>query len=188
MKKILLIFIYMFQLSALTFGGGYVIVSFMRNIFVNKLNWITEEEMLDFTAIAQSSPGAIAVNASIIVGYKIAKFLGAVAAVLGTVLPPLIIITVVSYFYKEFASNIIVRFALNGMQAGIAAVITDVVISMATPYIKNKQIVSILILAATFILVAFIKINVMYIILACLTIGITFSIIKQIKGVKNDLS
>ena len=81
-----------FQLSACTFGGGFVIIPLMRKKFVEELHWIEEQEMLDLTAIAQSSPGAIAVNASILVGYHVAGISGALVTLIGTVLPPLIII------------------------------------------------------------------------------------------------
>src|SRR5450756_690699 len=88
-----------FSLSAFTFGGGFVIIPLMRKKFVNELHWIEEIEMLDMTAIAQSSPGAIAVNASILVGYRLAGVFGALVTVFGTVLPPLIILSVISLFY-----------------------------------------------------------------------------------------
>ena len=84
-----------FKLSACTFGGGFVIIPLMRKKFVEELGWIEEDEMMDLTAIAQSSPGAIAVNASILVGYHVAGFPGAMLAVLGTILPPLIIISII---------------------------------------------------------------------------------------------
>ena len=86
-----------FMLSACTFGGGYVIVPLMRKKFVEDLHWIEEGEMMDLVAIAQSSPGAIAVNASISIGYRCAGIPGAIVAVIGTVLPPLVILTVISY-------------------------------------------------------------------------------------------
>jgi len=92
------LFLSTFTLSAFTIGGGYVIVPLMRQKFVQKYNWLSEEEMLDITAIAQSSPGPIAVNASILVGYKLAGIPGAIFTVFGTVLPPLIIISIISLF------------------------------------------------------------------------------------------
>lgn len=178
-KLHLKLFFYMFQLSALTFGGGYVIVSYMRKLFVDKLHWISEEEMLDFVAISQSSPGPIAVNASIIVGFKIASYTGAFIAVVGTVLPPLIIITVISFAYDAFQNNEVIKAVLKGMEAGIAAIIVDVVISLAIPYFKGKNFVSIIIMVIAFIIVALLKINVVYVILACMIIGVLATVIKQ---------
>ena len=86
------LFLSTFKLSACTFGGGFVIIPLMRERFVKELHWIEEEEMLDLTAIAQSSPGSIAINASILVGYNVAGIPGALITVVGAALPPLIII------------------------------------------------------------------------------------------------
>ena len=107
LQKYKKLFFSTFKLSACTFGGGFVIIPLMRKKFVEELGWIDEDEMLDLTAIAQSSPGAIAVNASILVGYHVAGFPGAMLTVLGTVLPPLIIISIISMFYQAFRDNAI---------------------------------------------------------------------------------
>ena len=90
------LFLSTFKLSACTFGGGFVIIPLMRERFVKELHWIDEEEMLDLTAIAQSSPGSIAINASILVGYHVAGIPGALITVVGAALPPLIIISIIS--------------------------------------------------------------------------------------------
>ena len=113
------IFISTLYLSAFTFGGGYVIVTLMKKKFVDEYHWIEEDEMLDLVAIAQSSPGAIAVNGAIVVGYK----LGTLVAILGTILPPFVIISVISICYNAFRSNFFVAQMLSGMQAGVGAVI-----------------------------------------------------------------
>lgn len=94
------LFISTLYLSAFTFGGGYVIVTLMKNKFVDEYHWIEENEMLDLVAIAQSSPGAIAVNGAIVVGYKLAGVVGIFITILGTILPPFIVLTVVSIFYN----------------------------------------------------------------------------------------
>ena len=93
------LFISTLYLSAFTFGGGYVIVTLMKEKFVDELHWIEEDEMLDLIAIAQSAPGAIAVNGAIVVGYKLAGLLGALVAILATILPPFVIISAISFFY-----------------------------------------------------------------------------------------
>ena len=131
------LFLSTFELSACTFGGGFVIIPLMRKKFVEELGWIEEEEMLDLTAIAQASPGAIAVNASIMLGYHIAGIPGAILAVLGTVLPPLIIISIISMFYQAFRNNVIVSMAMRGMLCGVAAVICDVVINTTATNYNN---------------------------------------------------
>jgi chromate transporter len=160
-----------FKLSACTFGGGFVIIPLMRKKFVDELGWIEEEEMLDLTAIAQSSPGAIAVNASILVGYHVAGLLGAMLTVLGTVLPPLIIISIISMFYQAFRDNIIVNMAMAGMLCGVAAVICDVVINMAKTILQKKRILPVLVMLGSFVATRFFSVNIIVIILACGVIG-----------------
>ena len=109
------------------------------SLAIKELGWIEEDEMMDLTAIAQSSPGAIAVNASILVGYHVAGFPGAMLTVLGTILPPLIIISIISMFYQAFRDNAIVNMAMTGMLCGVAAVICDVVINMAKTIFQNNS-------------------------------------------------
>jgi len=156
-----------FMLSAFTFGGGYVIVPLMRKKFVDGLHWLEEEEMLDITAIAQSAPGVIAVNASILVGYRIAGVLGALVTVIGTVLPPLIIISVISLFYTAFRENRVVGAVLKGMQTGVAAVIVDVVLSMGDNILKGRSPAAIATMLLSFVAVAFFGVNVSLIIVIC---------------------
>ena len=102
------LFLSTLYLSTFTFGGGYVIVSLMKKDFVDARHWIDEEEMLDLVAIAQSAPGAIAVNGAIVVGYKLAGILGAFVAIFGTVIPPFVIISILSVCYQAFRSNLLV--------------------------------------------------------------------------------
>ena len=126
-----------FTLSACTFGGGFVIVSLMKKKFVEELGWLEEDEMLDITAIAQSSPGPIPINASVILGYRMHGILGSLVAILGTSLPPMIIISVISMFYTQFRENRIIAIALQVMRAGVAAVIFDVVWNLAANVCKT---------------------------------------------------
>ena len=170
-QKLWKLFISTFRISACTFGGGFVIIPLMRRKFVEELGWIEEQEMLDLTAIAQSCPGAMAVNASILVGYRVAGISGALITVLGTVLPPLVIISVISLFYQAFRDNPIVNLAMGGMLAGVAAVIADVVITMAGKILKGKKWLPILVLLGAFIATYFFKVNVILIILICGVLG-----------------
>ena len=170
-KTLIKLFLSTFQLSACTFGGGFVIIPLMRKKFVEELHWIEEQEMMDLTAIAQSSPGAIAVNASILVGYHVAGLVGALITVLGTVLPPLIIISVISFFYTAFRDNTIVNMTMTGMLAGVAAVICDVVITMGKGIFQKKRILPIAVLSVSFIAIRFWEINIILIILICAVIG-----------------
>ncbi len=170
-KKFIKLFLSTFKLSACTFGGGFVIIPLLRKKFVDELKWIDEQEMMDLTAIAQSSPGAIAVNASIVVGYHVAGIPGALISILGTVIPPLVIISVISLFYQAFRDNIIVNMAMAGMLCGVAAVIFDVVINMAKTIFKQRRILPLVVMAGSFVAVRFFSVNIMFIILACGIIG-----------------
>lgn len=170
-KLYLTLFLATFQLSAFTFGGGYVIVPLMRKRFVEGLGWIDEQEMMDLIAIAQSSPGPIAVNASIIIGYRIAGVPGALCTILGTVLPPLIILSIVSMAYAAFRDNAVVSLVMECMQAGVAAVICDVVITMAQKICKQKKILPVVIMILAFVAQAVFHVNVMLVLLACGVVG-----------------
>ena len=143
------LFVSTLYLSAFTFGGGYVIVTLMKEKFVDELHWMEEDEMLDLIAIAQSAPGAIAVNGAIVVGYKLAGLLGALVAIVATIIPPFVIITVISYFYELFRDNFIVSKLLAGMQAGVGAVIASVVWDMGGGILKQKSAVSDFIMLTT---------------------------------------
>ena len=153
------LFLSTFTISAFTIGGGYVIVPLMRKKFVEELKWIDEEEMLNVVAISQSAPGPIAVNTSIMVGYRLAGIHGAFVTTVGTVLPPLIIITIIAKFYEAFKENRIISSLLLGMRAGVAAVIIDVIIKMARNVTKTKDKISIAIMVTALIAAVILDIN-----------------------------
>ena len=166
------IFLSTLYLSAFTFGGGYVIVTLMKKKFVDQYRWIDEDEMLDLIAIAQSSPGAIAVNGAIVVGYKLAGMIGAVTAIIATILPPFVIISLISAFYAAFRDNFIVSQLLEGMQAGVAAVIAAMVFEMAVGVVHGKNPLSIIVMILAFAATCFCGINVIYVVIACALLGI----------------
>ena len=170
--KLWVLFLTTLYISAFTFGGGFVIVTFMKHKFVDELHWIDEQEMLDFTALAQSCPGAIAVNAAILVGWNVYGFAGMIVATLGTILPPMIILSVVSFFYAIFSTNVWVAVVLKGMQAGVAAVILDAACSLGESVLKEKISLSIFIMTAALVCDFFLGVNVVYIILVAACIGI----------------
>ncbi len=171
-KMLWQLFVATFTLSAFTFGGGFVIVSLMKRKFVEELGWFEEEEMLDITAIAQSSPGPIPINASVIIGYRMYGIVGSLVAVLGTSIPPMVIISIISIFYKQFRENRIIAIALQVMRAGVAAVIFDVVINLAKNVCATKRTLYIGLMIVAFIATFFLNISAMYVILTCLAIGI----------------
>lgn len=170
-EKFKKLFFSTFQISACTFGGGFVIIPLLRKKFVEELGWIEEQEMLDLTAIAQSSPGAIAVNASILIGYRVAGFPGALVTICGTILPPFLIISIISLFYQAFRDNMYVSMAMTGMLAGVTAVIFDVVYTMTKNIFQKKRILPVLVLAGSFIATYFFKVNIVWIIFVCAIVG-----------------
>ncbi|UTY40500.1 chromate transporter [Allocoprobacillus halotolerans] len=183
-KKLLTLFLSTLYLSAFTFGGGYVIVTLMRKKFVSEYHWIDEDEMLDLIAIAQSSPGAIAVNGAIVVGYKLAGILGIIISVIATIIPPFVVISLLSFCYEAFRTNLIVSLMLEGMQAGVGAVIGAVVYEMAAGIVHENNIFSLFIMFFSFILTYVFNINVVYIILICILIGLikTFLLKRSVKS------
>lgn len=171
-KRMIKLFLSTLYLSAFTFGGGYVIVTLMKKKFVDEYHWIDEQEMLDLVAIAQSAPGAIAVNGAIVVGYKLAGIPGAMVSILGTIIPPFLIISVVSFFYVAFQQNVFVKLMLDGMQSGVGAVIAVVVYDMGKGIVVGKNWISIAIMIAAFLANYVWKVNVIYVVLACGVLGV----------------
>ena len=178
------LFFSMLYISAFTFGGGFVIITFMKQKFVDGLHWIDDQEMLDLAALAQSSPGAIAVNAAILVGWRVGGFLGMVVSVIGTILPPLTILSIISFFYAAFATNPYVALVLKGMQSGVAAVILDVVCNLGMGVAKTKSAVHMVVMAAAFCATFFFGVNVVYIILAAGVLGVILALTQHKKGEK----
>lgn len=170
-SKLWTLFRSMFVLSACTFGGGFVIVSLMKKKYVGELAWLEEDEMLDVTAITQSAPGPLPVNASVIIGYRIAGIVGSLIAILGTILPPMVIISVISLFYDQFRTNPYIATALQVMRAGVAAVIFDVVINLATNVVKTRRVLYIVMMVIAFVTTYLLDTSAMIIILHALESG-----------------
>ncbi|MBQ2991455.1 MAG: chromate transporter [Clostridia bacterium] len=182
LKLLLQLFGTMFYISSFTFGGGFVIVTFMKRKFVDEYGWLTEQEMLDYTALAQSSPGAIAVNAAVLVGWRMAGFAGMLAAALGTILPPMLVICGISLIYQAFSQNRYVAMALSGMQAGVAAVIIDVVLNLGGKVLRERNTLRILLMVCAFIAAFFLDVSVILIILAAGVIGACAQVVSGRKG------
>lgn len=166
----------MLTISAFTFGGGYVIVTLMKKKFVDDYGWLTEQEMLDYTALAQSCPGAIAINAAILAGWRVAGAAGMAASVLGTVLPPLAILSVISVFYSAFASNPYIALLLGGMQAGVAAVIVDVTLTMGKNVLAQHSMIKTAVMILAFAAVYFFDISVIAVILCAAALGVALQL------------
>ena len=166
-------------LSTFTFGGGYVIVTLLNKKFVDELHWINEEEMLDLVAIAQSSPGAIAVNGAIVVGYKIAGIPGIICATIGAIIPPFVIITFVSFFYNAFKSNFVIQALLYGMKAGVSAVIVSVTWDMGIGVWKARDLILVLVMIVSFVANYFLNVGVIWIILATAVFGMIRTVLHD---------
>jgi chromate transporter len=167
-----------FYISLFIIGGGYVAIPLLQKRFVDDLKWIQKDEMSDLAAIAQSGPGAIAVNASVSVGYKIAGTPGAICTLIGTLLPPLILISIIQKFYSLFISNQYISALFRGMNCAVAAIMIVVVINMGRDAIRGLKYLSAPLMLLAFILVYFLKVNPALVVLGCIVTGIILSIIS----------
>lgn len=177
-KMLFRLFITNFYLSAFTFGGGYVIVTLMKNKYVDELNWIEEKEMLDLVAIGQSAPGPIAVNGAIIIGFKLAGIKGAFVSMLATIIPPFLIISLVSLFYEAFKSNEVISQILFGMQVAIGAIIASVTYDMARGIVVEGEKALVIIMIIAFGLTYIYNVSVVYLVIGCGLIGAIQSILR----------
>ena len=175
------LFLQTLTLSSFTLGGGYVMIPLLRERLVEKLGWINENELTEMTAIGQSSPGAMIVNVSVLLGYRLLGFWGAVCALLGTALPAIVLLAAAAYFYDLIRGNRYVSAAFRGMNAGVAAVIADTVVTMAAPYLKKDQALYALIMVGAFAAAFFLDINVALVIVACGVIGIVIGAVRDRK-------
>ena len=137
MSKKLELFLSFFKIGAFTFGGGYAMVPLIQNEAVEKKKWINEDEMMDIIAIAESTPGPIAINTATFVGYKIAGFWGSFFSTLGVVLPSLLVITAIALFFENLLDITIVAAAFKGIRAGVAVLILNAGIKMFRTYKKS---------------------------------------------------
>ena len=145
------LFISTFMISVLTVGGGYVIISLLKSKFVDEYGWIDDKETLNLVTVAQSMPGSMAVNASVLLGYNMAGLTGALTALVATILPPLIIISVIEKCYGIFIESDVVRLALKGMQCGATALVLNVAIDLIIKEWRQKLAIPILIALGTFV-------------------------------------
>ena len=176
LKKVFQLFITFIKIGAFTFGGGYAMVPLIQRETVEKKKWTTDEELSKIIAVAESTPGPIAVNSATFVGYKTAGVLGAAAATIGVVLPSFTIIYFISFVIDKFENNTAVKYAFSGVRAGVLALIIKALWTMSKKSAKN--IISFIITAFAFIFAA-LNINVIYIILACAVTGIVSSLIMS---------
>lgn len=150
-----------------TANSGYAIIAVMKDDFVNRRKWFTEDEMNDYVAIVQSCPGPMAVTSSMIVGYQSAGFLGSLAAVLGVITPPFAVMALVTAFYQVIVGNPYVTVFMRGMQMGVVAMLLDICIGLFRDVTKKKGVYPLLIMTAAFLYVWFTDCSLMWLALGC---------------------
>lgn len=170
-KKSLSLYLWLFKvnffISAFTFGGGYVVIPMIRKYFVTEKHLFSEDELMDMAAIAQSSPGAIAINLAVLAGFRTAGFSGAVLSAVSSVLPPFLILSVISSCYQVFRDLPLVAVVLKGMEAAVGALIVDIVADMGAAVLKEKKPFFACLMPAAFAGSFLFGINVMIILLIC---------------------
>ena len=176
-KELGKVFASFFQIGAFTFGGGIAMIPLIQKEAVEKHKWITDEDILEIIAIAESTPGPIAVNSATFVGYKVAGFWGAFFATFGVVLPSFVIILAISYLLRGFAHIPAVQYAFYGIRAGVLALIVKALWSMYKQCSKN--LVSYIIMGLAFVIAAIFDINVIYIIIGCALIGLITALMAE---------
>ena len=150
MKLLLNLFWSFFKIGLFTFGGGYAMIAQIKEVFVEKKKWITEEELLEIVTIAESTPGPIAINMATYIGYKQKKVLGSVFSTLGVILPSFIIILIISYFIEQFMTIKIVKYAFEGINVGVSFLILKTGINMFKKI--EKKFVPILMFVLVFLI------------------------------------
>lgn len=184
-KEILKLFLIFLKIGAFTFGGGYAMIPLITEETVRKQKWIEEKDILDVVAIAESTPGPIAVNSASFVGYRVAGIWGAAAATFGVVLPSFAIILAIAAVLKQFEQLKPVKYAFMGIRAGVLALIIKALVSMYRQCPKSA--LAYVLMTAAFVLAAFTGINVLCIIIGCALCGIAAAMFSERSG-NDDLS
>ncbi len=159
-----------FKIGAFTFGGGYAMIPLIQREAVEKQSWITDDDILEIIAIAESTPGPVAINSATFVGYRTCGFWGAVAATFGVVLPSFAVILAISYVLDAFQELQVIRYAFNGIRAGVLALLFK---ALWTMYKKSpKGWAAYTVMAVAFVLTAFLKVNIFLVIVVCGIFGL----------------
>ena len=176
-QKILKLFTTFFKIGAFTFGGGYAMIPLIQKEAVETNKWITDDDILEIIAIAESTPGPIAINSATFVGYRVAGVLGSAAATLGGVLPSFIIISIIALVLNEFQHIKAVIYAFWGIRAGVLALVLKALINM---YKKcKKNVLAYIVMALAFICAAVLGVHVLIIIVGCGLIGLVYSLLSK---------
>lgn len=176
LKTLIKLFWVFFKIGAFTFGGGYAMIPLIQREVVENKKWITDDDILEIVAIAESTPGPIAINSATFVGFKVAGVLGSVAATLGVVLPSFIIILCISFLLDRFSDIKAVQHAFFGIRAGVLALVIKALVTMYKKCPKN--IFAYIVMGVAFVLSAIISINIFYVIILCAVFGLVTHLIK----------
>ncbi|MCI8622442.1 MAG: chromate transporter [Provencibacterium sp.] len=172
MKELFSMFWAFFRIGGLTFGGGYAMLPMLQKEVVEKFGWATEEELMDYYAIGQCTPGIIAVNTATFVGYKRRGIPGAIFATAGVVFPSLVIITIIAAFIQNFAHIVYVQRAFAGIRVAVCVLILEAVIKLWKSGVKN--LTGVCVFLAAFILTALLGISPIYLVIAAALFGIVW--------------
>ncbi len=180
MKELIDLYVSFFKVGILTFGGGMAMLPMLTSELVEKRKWVTEEEILDYFAIGQCTPGIIAVNTATFVGYKRRKALGGLMATLGVISPSIIIITIVAAFLGNISDNPYVQKALWGIRVAACALILEGILKIGRKGIKDAFGIIVFLLA--FLAVLFFGVKSVVVVIIAIIVGIAYGIIRA-KGV-----
>ena len=180
MKDLISLFWAFCKIGGLTFGGGYAMLPMLQKEVVENHKWATEEELLDYYAVGQATPGIIAVNTATFVGYKEKGVLGAAFATFGVVFPSLVIIMAIAGFIDNFSDLDVVQYAFSGIRIAVGVLILNALIKLMKGSVKN--ILGVILFVATFIASSFLNISVVYIIIAAALIGIISDYVERKRG------
>lgn len=184
MKNYLKLFWTFFKIGLFTFGGGYAMISIIHKESVEKNKWISEEDMNNIVVVAESTPGPIAINSATFIGYKVGKFLGAVFAVLGVILPSFLIILLLSLFLNEFKNITAIQYAFEGIRAAIIILMIEAIFKLSKPLNKNALFYALL--STSFILSFFFDVSAILIILSGVIVGLIRELFNSKKVTAND--
>ena len=178
-KTLWQVFATFFKIGAFTFGGGYAMIPLIQRETVDNHKWVTEDDILEIIAIAESTPGPIAINSATFVGYRTCGVLGSVAATLGVVLPSFVIIFAISFVLRQFQELKAVQYAFNGIRAGVMALLCKALWGM---YKKNKKNwASYTVMAGSFLLTAIVDVSVLPVLAGCAVFGLVTAKIMERK-------
>ncbi|MCR4735826.1 MAG: chromate transporter [Treponema sp.] len=177
--KLLKLYFVFAKIGSLTFGGGLAMMPMMQRELIQNRGWITEEDLIDYYAVGQSTPGIVAVNVSTFVGFRQCGIIGGIVATLGMVTPSLVIIMLLAKLINSISDYPIIQKALKGINVAVAALLTSVIVNFAKKTIKNVW--NVIFMLISFALVFFLKVPSFYIIIAAIAIGLGISIVNQRK-------